>query len=185
MARWKLVEPHYIHAERDGQRPEWVYKEINRATGREIQKKYIIPMHLDPKLAEDWNDWPDGPHGDGIVVVTDGKNARPKDIIMVPNAKGELPITPGMEPLDDEAREITAKFAHRFTPIEGREDATYSERLVDHFVEQLADVKAAATQQANTAGINDVLKVMTEMLAQNQQILKLVADRQPEKRKVA
>lgn len=184
MARWKLVEPHYIHAERDGAQPEWIYKEINRANGREIQKKYIVPMHLDPRSSSDWNDWPDGPNGDGIVVVTDGKNAKQRDIILVPDKKGNLPITHGMEPLDDEARAITAEYTKTHPFLEGREEATYSERLLDKFIEQLADVKTSATTQASTPGFDEVLKAMTAMMEQNQKILSTLVERDL-KRKVA
>lgn len=184
MARWKLVEPHYIHAERDGVRPEWVYKEINRANGREVQKKYIVPMHLDPKNASDWNDWPDGPHGDGIVVVTNGKGAKQRDIVLVADSKGNLPITHGMEPLDDEAIAITAEYQKTHPYLEGREEATYSERLLDKFIEQLADTKTAATAQTSVQGFDEVLKAMTAMMEQNQKILSTLVERDL-KRKVA
>jgi hypothetical protein len=181
MARWKLTEAHYIVAERDGVRPEWEYKEISRATGREIRKKFPVPMYLDPKSQEDWNHRPDA-QDDGMIVVTDGVNAHHKDIVLIKNAKGQLPITPGMEPLDDEARAISAKYNERVIPIEGREDATYSERLLDKFIEQMAEAKTNAGQQLSTPGIDKVLESMTAMMEQNQKILTaLVEQKAPER----
>lgn len=171
MARWKLVEPHYINAERDGSRAEWEYKEISRATGREIRKKYPVPMLLDPRSADDWNHWPDGPNADGVIIVTDGKDGHHKDIVMLPDAKGKYPITPGMIPLDPEAERISAEYNKRVIPIDGAPEATYSERLLDKWIQQIAETQASLTQQTSTSGINDVLKLMTEMLAQNQKLI--------------
>lgn len=182
MARWKLTEGHYIIAERDGSRPEWEYKEISRSTGREIRKKFPVPMYLDPRIEEDWNYREDRGEEISGIIVTDGSNSKPKDILLIKNAKGQLPITPGMDPLDDEARALSAKYNERVIPIEGREDATYSERLLDKFIEQMAEAKTNAGAQMSVPGIDKVLESMTAMMEQNQKILMaLVEQKVPER----
>lgn len=175
MARWKLREAHYIHGVRDGARAEWVYKEINRANGREIQKKFPVPMHLDPKIEVDWTHR-DHPMEDGYIVVALEGTTDTHDIII-----DRKSVTPGMEPMDDEARAITAQVMANVVPIEGGSpDATYSENLLDKFIMQLADASstAGAAQAQNIQGLGEVLKAMTQMMEQNQQILQaLVAQR--------
>ena len=163
MARWKLLEAHYLSVEG----VEWEYKEVNRANGREIRKKFPVPLHLDPKIESDWN-VRDGLSGDGYIAVAFGSGAQPRDHIMT-----KLQITPGMEPLDDEARKLQAEYIKNVPKVDGDENATYSERLLDKFIQDLADVqtKAQTSPPAQAEGIGDVLKAMTEMIAQNQQIL--------------
>lgn len=189
MARWRLLEPHYITVIRDGTTSEWAYKEINRANGREIVKKYPVPTHLDPKVQTDWthrdmlgHEQIGAKDDDGYIIVGFGDNLHPQDIILIKDTKGKLPITPGMEPLDDEAKQISAEYNERIIPIEGRDDATYSERLLDKFVEQLAEAHTTATSASavNVQGLGDVLKAMTEMMQQNQQILQLLVQQKIE-----
>jgi hypothetical protein len=172
MARWKLLEGHYIHAKRDGQATEWEYKEVNRANGREIRKKFQVPLHLDPKIETDWTHRPDGPWNDGIIVVALEGTTDPHDIIIA-----EKDVTPGMEPLDDEARKITAQASKRWIKVDGDENATYSERLLDKFIQQLADTQATATQAPPTQGLDKVLEAMTAMMEQNQKILQTLVRR--------
>lgn len=177
MARWKLVEPHYIHAERDGLRAEWEYKEVSRQTGRESRKKFPVPMFLDPRVDTDWTHR--NGQMDGIIVVCDGEGAEPNDIILIKDDKGNLPITPGMLPLDDAAKAISAKYNERVIPIDGEDNQTYSERLLDKWIGQLTVAQSAA-QAAPTEvkGLDKVLESMTAMMEQNQQILKtLVGNR--------
>lgn len=181
MARWKLREAHYINAIRDGQSAEWVYKEINRANGREIQKKYQVPMHLDPKIEVDWTHR-DHPMEDGYIVVALAGTTDTHDIIIERKS-----VTPGMEPMDDEARAISAQVMSKVVPIEGgNPDATYSENLLDKFISQLADASSTAgqvqTQQAQ--GLGEVLKAMTQMMEQNQQILQALVSQKTEPKAV-
>jgi hypothetical protein len=168
MARWKLREAHYIHAIRDGNRAEWVYKEINRVNGREIQKKFPVPMHLDPKMEIDWTHKPDH-FEDGYIVVALAGTTDHKDIIIEKES-----VTPGMDPIDDEAKAISAEISKRYIPIEGANpEQTYSANLLDHYIQQLAEAHSTAStaNAGNVAGINKVLESMTAMMEQNQKIL--------------
>jgi hypothetical protein len=97
MARWKLMQPHYLtilHLP-DGTTGEWVKEETNRTTGRMARHTYKVPVLLDTNNPQDFND------PDGIIVCFEGKGER-NDITFFGNP------TPDMEPLDDEAEEITA-----------------------------------------------------------------------------
>ena len=97
MARWKLMQPHYLNILHlsDGTVGEWVKEETNRITGRMVRHTYKVPVLLDTNNPKDFND------SDGISVCHEGKGER-NDITFFGNP------TPDMEPLDDEAEEITA-----------------------------------------------------------------------------
>lgn len=103
MARWKLMQPHYLNVLRlaDGTEGEWVKEETNRTTGRIARHTYKVPVLLDTNNPQDFND------PDGIIVCLEGKGER-NDITFIGNP------TPDMEPLDDEAEEITAKARHKW-----------------------------------------------------------------------
>lgn len=105
MARWKLMQPHYLNvlALADGTEAEWVHEETNRTTGRMARKTFKVPLLLDTNNPQDFND------PEGIVVCFEGKGER-NDIQFIGDP------TPDMEPLDDEAEEISqgmqAKWTH-------------------------------------------------------------------------
>ena len=91
------MQPHYLNILRlpDGTEGEWVKEETNRTTGRMARHTYKVPVLLDTNNRQDFND------PDGIIVCFEGKGER-NDITFFGNP------TPDMEPLDDEAEEITA-----------------------------------------------------------------------------
>jgi|SRR5215469_11618581 len=176
MARWKLVEPHYIMAERDGQKTEWEYKEVNRTNGREIRKKFPVPLHLDPRNEADWTHHPNR-NEDGYIVVALAGTTDLHDIIIERKS-----ITPGMEGLDDEAKAISAEMGKRWIPVDGDENATYSERLLDKFIMQLAETQTTATSAQPVQGLDKLLETMTAMMEQNQKILSALVE--PRRRSV-
>ena len=148
MPRWKLLETHYLRIEGT----EWEYKEVNRANGREIRKKFPVPLHLDPKVESDWNG--KDALDNGCIVVAYGSDAQPRDYIMT-----DLQVTAGMEGLDPEAKRLSAEYMNTIPKLEGDENATYSERLLDKFIQELADVqaKAATAKPAQVEGVGDLL----------------------------
>jgi len=98
MARWKLNEAHYLKGRLAGEDTpcEWEYKEADRITGREKRKRFVVPDYRDVDT----------------FVCTEGSE-KDGDFIM------EGPPTPAMEPLDAEAREISAKHKSSWVhPIE-------------------------------------------------------------------
>lgn len=100
--RWRLMSAHYLNVPvlPDGTRVEWEHKETAQHSGRSIRKLYQVPMLLNPNDGADWN-YP------GEIVVTsfvEGARIPVKDYIFTGDP------TPEMEPLNDEAKEITARF---------------------------------------------------------------------------
>lgn len=101
MARWRLTAAHYLKVPGT----EWEYKEVDMTSGRQARKVFPVPLHLDPNNPSDCN-YP------GDIIVKQGKG-EPRDIIF------EGPPTPDMEPLDDEAEAISAKWREKWShPIE-------------------------------------------------------------------
>jgi hypothetical protein len=128
VARWKLIDAHYLNVPGI----EWEYRETNRETGRQARKVYDVPIHLDPKNQADWNH----PGEEGIFVSNRYDAAHPRDHVFVG------PPTPDMEPLDDEARKISdaerPKWIH---PIEAL-NMTYSESRLSEFERSIAELVA-------------------------------------------
>jgi hypothetical protein len=165
MARWKLTAKHYLQALQFGQPSEWQREEINVQTGRAFRKTYPVPMFIDP----------DDPfcinrHVGYCVVATEGSD-QPGDLI-VSNFKP----TPDMEPLDDEARQLSeAERPNWINPIDG-----LSPMMGEDFANQLL---AALQQQMNKtsispgqAGVNsEVSNLSTLVAAQQRQIDQLLA----------
>lgn len=92
MARWSLLQPHYLTVPGT----VWEREEVNRDGGKAIRKSYDVPMFLDPRDPGDWNYKAD----EAIIVCHEGKG-MPKDIVFVGDP------TPDMHPLDAEAEAIS------------------------------------------------------------------------------
>jgi hypothetical protein len=112
----------------------------------------------------------------GIVVVSDGHNSKPSDIVF------EGDPTPGMLPLDDEAREISARFEKKWaTPGRVYEEAegSYAGRMMDQYVESQGKVNMllAEASHREIPGMSDFMQVMTNMMKQNQQIMQMLAEK--------
>src|SRR5215471_7771609 len=106
MARWRLTAKHYINATRYGEPTQWVREETSRETGRTNRKTYNVPMYLDPDSPADCN-YP------GEIIVATQRGSLREDIVVADNF---IP-TRDMEPLDDEAREISAKYRSGADPM--------------------------------------------------------------------
>jgi len=171
MARWRLLEGHYLNV--DG--IKWEYQETDRMTGRQVRKSFPVPQHFHPDTEVDWTER-EGRDGMGIIVVSDGHNAHSTDIVF----KGEP--TPGMLPLDEEAKEISARFQQKWeTPnrVPDESEGTYAGRMMDEYVQSQSKVNmmlAEATTR-EVPGMADFMQVMTNMMKQNQQILMMLAEK--------
>jgi hypothetical protein len=166
MARWQLTEPHYLNVPGN----KWELETKNRTTGRSERKQFLVPMHLDPNIEGDWNyqerlgnNIVDGK----IIVCWEGKGEE-KDIVF------SGPPTPGMLPIDDEARAETAKYS--WTPTQGLDDTSqsnsFSQQLLIQFTEELKGVAQTAPQ---IEGMADFMKTMAAMMQQQTQILAQLA----------
>lgn len=139
MARWRLMEPHYLAVPGT----EWEYKETNRETGRSARKVYEVPLYLDPKDPNDWTD-----RSNEMVVVSDKFDpANPRDIVFVG------PPTPNMDPIDDEAQAISdSQKKNWIHPIESL-NMTYSESRLSEFEREIA-MAIAGKMEANRPAPN-------------------------------
>lgn len=158
MARWKLLNAHYLQT-RD---TEWEYKEVDRTTGRPKRTVFPVPRLLDPAQPSDWT------HRDGrdegeIIVCHEGKGEA-KDITFFSEP------TPDMLPLDAEAKTITAKLGAKWKhPIESL-PGSYADAVLDDFQKQLAEVQAQ-NQTPKNEGVTELLTAMAAMMKQNQEMM--------------
>jgi hypothetical protein len=169
MARWKLTEPHYLSVPSE----RWEHTTNDARTGKPVRKMYKVPKHLDPRIEDDWNVRINGMDGE-IHVCYEGKGF-PTDIVFEGNP------TPGMLPLDEEARDISAQFS--WTPTEGIDEESqrksFYARLSDTMINQLTDLKATTAMTPQTQGLDKLLEAMAALMAQNQQILTMLLGKAP------
>lgn len=187
MARWKLTEAHYLRVPGT----KWEYTEIDRITGRPKRTPFDVPLLLNPMDIGDLQVYgqPDpflGQNGDPIIVVTNNPNPAGRDVYFTSD------VTPGMLPLDDEAKALTEEAAKgKWKPTTGidpeAQNTSYTNKLLSGLIDQMTDVKLAAQAAPPAHGLDELLKTMTAMMQQNQQILTMLVDKssQPERRRVA
>ncbi len=169
MARWKLTEAHYLMI--DG--IKWEYSEVDRVTGRPKRTQFPVPLHLDPNIESDWTHKHDAWSGD--IIISDGiGTSDPKDHIY------HGPVTPGMLPLDDEAKAITAEAAKdKWTPTAGLstedQNQSYTNKLLSGFIDQMTDLKASVVSAPAAAGMGEFMTAMQQMMAKQTEILAALA----------
>jgi hypothetical protein len=173
LARWLLTEPHYIKV----LDCFWEQTETDRVTGRQKKKKYPVPMHLDPKCAQDWNNKPGSSSGhisrggnswdEGFITVCQEGKGEAHDYVFVGDP------TPGMEPIDDEARAISGKFdwGNVADPFYGSE-MTFAERMIFKMQDE-----AKAQQPAQNEALNETLTMLAQVMAQNTALLAKLSER--------
>lgn len=169
MARWKLQVAHYLRVPGTA----WEQVETDRETGRQRRKAYPVPMLLDPKDPQCWSHRPGQGHvtkggsswDEGqIIVAYEGKTNDSRDIIF------EGDPTPDMDPLDDEAREISSRY--HWWDKKGRLDdqfTSFSEAKLDEAAKMFADANAFAMKEVlRSPAVNDSMlesqKQMMEMM---------------------
>lgn len=167
MARWMLIEPHYLNVAGT----EWEYTEQERGTGKQIRRKFTVPRYLHP---EDPNDWTEksynnlGQPVEGKVIVSDGNGAQPMDIIFTGDP------TPNMLPLDDDAKAVSARYAANWSaPAEGF-TLTHSQSLLDNLERKLALVQAQQPAPASQ-GMEQLMAAIAAMMKQNGDLITVLA----------
>lgn len=135
MARWQLMEDHYLPGyppdlAEDG--VEWEYKETDRITGREKRKRFKVPFYM-PKES---------------TVCHRGKGL-PTDTVFFGDP------TPSMTPLDDEAREISGRFTEAWKhPIESLPANGFSEYLLEGLNKKLDALSALSPQPVAQSSVS-------------------------------
>lgn len=175
MARWKLTASHYLTVSGTA----WEQAEVDQMTGRQIRKRYEVPMQLDILDPIIWNgNIVRNPRGEvlggDIVVAYADKVHEPKDYLFT----GEP--TPDMFPLDDEAREISAAFEVKWK-ARPEEDMPYGEKLMMQLMEKRADMESKEST-VKIEGLPEVLASFGEMMKQNQALVMAITSGKTERR---
>lgn len=170
MARWQLTEPHYLNTPDS----KWEFETKDRTTGRSVRKQFAVPLHLDPNIESDWNyqerignNMVDG----SIIVCYEGKG-EPKDIVFTGAP------TPGMLPLDDEAKEISAKFD--WVPTAGLDENSQFNSFAQQTLIKLTAELKNVQQAPQIEGMSEFMKTMAEMMKMQTEILAQLAGRKVE-----
>lgn len=167
MARWRVTAKHYINAKQFGEDTTWVREETNRDTGRAFRRTFAVPLYIDPEDPICINK-----NIGFCVVATEGKE-MPGDIIILG------PPTPDMEPLDDEAKEITAKESVKWKdpinslPISIGDD--FGNQLLAMLTAQFNTVAAAPNTSLKGASNGEIDELKKMLAAQQEQITRLLA----------
>jgi len=165
MARWRLLEAHYLNVPGT----EWEYKESDRETGRQARRVFAVPLYLNPDIVTDQNDKENG----WVVVSHKFDKAHPKDYVFTG------PPTPNMEPIDDEAERISQGYIDRGEwkhPIESL-NMTYSQSVLSEFEQKLASMLSGRVDMTpppnvSTAGVSqkqfdELQNTVKQLLEQN------------------
>lgn len=178
MARWRLTEPHYLNGYTyDTERTEWEQVEIAQDAKKQMRKRYTVPLFLDPKDPSAFN-YP------GEIVVSDKPNGR--DIVF------HGPPTPGMDPMDEEARQLSeAESKNWIHPIESLPGQGFAENLLAQLTSQLSalqnqqpvqPVQAVAESQVSAKDFNELKGLVAQLMEQNAALQAQLAEPRPERR---
>lgn len=162
MARWKLGAPHYLNVPGE----VFEYKETDRATGRQRRIQYAVPRLLDPDDPTCWTStWGSKGNEDGEVIVCLEGRGEGRDIIFIGDP------TPDMIPVDDEAKEISAKFEARWKSKPEESAGQYSQSLIDRFQSEMAEVSAKPVE---VPGLSELTAAIGKLVEVNAETLKSV-----------
>lgn len=166
MARWRVTAKHYINARQFGEPTQWVREETNRDTGRAFRRTFSVPLYIDPEDPICIN------KNVGYCVVATEGTEMPGDIIL------DGPPTPDMEPLDDEARTITAAESKKWKdpinslPIQIGED--FGQQLLAMLTSQLNTAGQASNTSVKGAGSSELAELKAMIAEQQKQIMALM-----------
>lgn len=165
MARWKLLNAHYINSPDS----EWEYKENDRKTGRQRRYQIPVPRLVDPRDPSDWtNRWGQKDNEDGECIVCYAGKGEASDIVFTGDP------TPDMMPVDDEASAISATFTKRweYKPDVATE-GSFSQSLIDKFQSQMPVESAPAKVE----GLSELIAAITAMTKSNQDLVEATVKR--------
>lgn len=159
MARWKLMASHYLNVPGE----EWEYTENDRISGRPKRHRFPVPRLLDVKDPTCWtNKYGNTDNEEGEITVCHAGKGEPTDITFIGDP------TPHMLPMDDEAREISARFEKRWaTPVENAA-IDHSQSLIDKFQAQMAEVQS---RPAEVPGLSELTAAINSLVQVNQKVL--------------
>jgi hypothetical protein len=151
--RWRLMTSHYLNVPGT----EWEHNESDRTTGKAVRKLYTVPALLDPRNPQDCNR-----DGDCVVAhAIDGLRNERGDVIFLGDP------TPDMEPMNDEAEEISdslkEKWAHPIDTLPANGGMNDAEKA---FMEKMMLAFTGAASAANqTVPKSDYDALLARVLA--------------------
>lgn len=177
MARWKLLIAHYLNVEGT----VWEQIEMDQMTGKQVRKRYNVPLHLDIADPTLWNDNilrnPRGEVlGGDIIVAYADKEHNAKDYIFTGKP------SPDMLPLDDEAKAISAQY-EKVWNAKPNEDVTYDKRVIERIEEEGARMQAQA-QTVKVEGLDKILEQMSAVMQQNAALIATLVPAKGHERRV-
>lgn len=173
MARWRLTEAHYLKVPGT----KWEYTEIDRTTGAPKRQQFDVPLYIDPRDADDLKrhgqaDPYEGMNADPIVVVIDAETSRKnsRDMLFVGSP------TPGMLPMDDEAKALTDKFAKGvWVPTANIDPISQNESYANKLISGLLDEMTAQREAAPAKGMTELIETMNAMMKVQSALLERMA----------
>lgn len=179
--RWKLTEAHYLKVKGTF----WEHQQVDRKTGKPARKQYPVPLHLDPLSLDDMvnhgqmdPNMPSNNPEDWMIVVAHGESTFTKDVIF----EGEP--TPGMLPLNDEARAISEKFSQgQWQPTRGIDEDSqrdsFSNKIINGLLDQVHTLKESVQTGATVIpGMAEFMETMQAMMKQQTEIIGMLAQAQ-------
>lgn len=188
MARWKLTASHYLNVPGT----EWEYNEISRSTGKPVRTRYPVPLLLDINDPSQWTEkvlGMDGKPFDGFIIVCHEGKGIPADTVFLG------PPTPDMEPVDEEAKVISAEcsrnWVHPINDLPAQGGGSYYDNVIDGFQKQIAELQVGVASPAAPVSVGGVSKdefatlqvQMAEVMKQNSLLLAKLLE-QPQIRRV-
>ena len=166
MARWKLLEDHYLNGYPPGMDHEevvWEYKELDRLTGREKRKRFPVPYFF-PRAIIDREGFEKE-----TFVCHEGKG-REGDWVFF----GQPTLS--MQPLDREAEELSAKLSH-VHPIDSL-PGNFSASLLNYFEGEVAAASSrmpgpgpVAQSGVSKAEFDELKQQLIQLMSQNAELL--------------
>jgi hypothetical protein len=167
--RWQLTEPHYLNVPGT----KWEYQIQDRITGRQVRKSFSVPMHLHPESDVDWNRM-DGQQGLITVCHEGGGHPDGRDIVFIGDP------TPGMLPLDDEAKALSATFS--WTPTQGIDDVSqsnsFANQMLNGLIKDMAELQAGVRSAPQAEGLGELVATMREMMQAQMQMFQMMMAKQ-------
>jgi hypothetical protein len=173
MARWKLTEPHYLNS------PDcyWEQTETDRESGKQKRKKYMVPIHLNPNDPSDWNYKSGQQHisqggnafTDGDIIVCHEGKGEPRDIVFTGDP------TPGMEPIDDEAKKISADMCDKYGWLKPKDERTFADTMLEKLADRSGAIDPNVAEMSKQLG--EVMTLLAQVTAQNSALMQQMSQR--------
>lgn len=166
--RWRLITPHYLPVATlpDGTAVEWEHSETNRETGRAARKRYVVPAYLDAETI--------------VTQEVEGARVERGDVVFTG------PPSPDMDPINDEAQEITNAHRERWEhpieslPVNGGmndKEMAFMNNMMRAFGQQAQQSESALVPKAQYDALAERLAKLEAILAGDKAAAPVVARR--------